>query len=65
MLTVRGTAARQCRLIVRVCVVLLLLGFGAAFDKAQFSAEVCWIGVNLAIHNNALWHRFPKRNVKS
>ena len=64
LLTVRGTAARQCRLIVRVCVVLLLLGFGAAFDKAQFSAEVCWLGVNLAIHNKHIVASIPREKLE-
>jgi len=40
LLATQGIASRQCRRAVRFCVALLVLGFGVAFDKAQFSIEV-------------------------
>ena len=42
------------------CVGLLVLGFDVAFDKAQYSANVTWIGVGLSVGEKLIVASIPR-----
>ena len=49
ILALKGSRGRRCRLAVRFCAALLALRIKVAFNKAQLSSEVAWIGITLSI----------------
>jgi hypothetical protein len=64
LLAVRGRFWRRRRLVVRFCVGFLLLGFRLAFNKAQYSSSVVWIGVGLSISSRRLVATIPEDKLR-
>ena len=63
LLAVRGRYWRRRRLVVRFCVAFLALGFRLAFNKAQHSYSVVWIGVGLTVYNRRVEATVPEEKV--
>ena len=63
LFALRGTKWHRRRLTTRCCVAFLVLGFRMAFNKAQLSPTVVWIGVGLTVTTKRVEAFIPKEKL--